>query len=338
MGIACLLFIPSASLRLYPLFLSAFFLLAIGITILQVAANPYVAVLGKPEAGASRLNLAQAFNSLGTTLAPLLGAVVILKVASVALEKLEASTKTTQDVMVYNKTIAHAIATPYTILAIILFLIAIFFIFVKLPKIQGLMTHEHDHDTQILAKKSAWRYKHLLLGAIAIFCYVGAEVSIGSFLVNYISQSFILGCSIAVAGGFVAYYWAGAMIGRFIGAGVQKKISAYKVLTFNVIVAIILVIISMISTGHIALWAILAVGLFNSVMFPTIFVLSIEDLGIHTNQGSGILCAAIVGGAIIPIIQGFFADIPEIGIHHAFFIPVLCYIYIFFFAVKGHKH
>jgi len=336
MATACFLFIPAARMQIYGIFLGAFFVLASGITILQVAANPYVAALGKPETASSRLNLAQAFNSLGTTIAPYLGSIVILAVAIKATEKLKASTKTALDIIVYNHAIANSVQIPYIALGLILLILAIFFLIVKLPKLQGIETH-HDYLVQSEdKKKSAWAFKHLTLGAIAIFVYVGGEVSIGSFLVNYISQDFIAGFSQAKAGSMVALYWGGAMLGRFMGSVVQKKVMPSKVLAFNAIVAIALVITSMITFGHIAMYAILAVGLFNSVMFPTIFCLAIEDLGVHTNQGSGILCTSIVGGAIIPVIQGFFAD--KIGIHHAFFIPVLCYMYIFYYATKGCKH
>lgn len=335
MAIACFMFIPSAKYQVYGMFLTAFFVLAAGITILQVAANPYVAVLGKAETASSRLNLAQAFNSLGTTIAPFLGSIIILGVAIKAADKLKASAKAASDIAAYNHTIASSVQIPYIVLGVILLVLALFFLIVKLPKLQGLETH-HDHTVSIGSKASAWAYRHLTLGAVGIFVYVGAEVAIGSFLVNYLSQNFIGGFSEAKAGGMVALYWGGAMVGRFIGSAVMKKIPANKVLAFNAIIAIVLVVISMMTVGHLAMYTILAVGLFNSVMFPTIFCLAIEDLGVHTNQGSGILCAAIVGGAIIPVVQGFIAD--KVGIHHCFIIPVLCYIFIAFYGLKGCKH
>lgn len=337
MAVACFLFCPAAKLQIYYIFLTAFFVLAAGMTVLQVAANPYVAVLGKSETASSRLNLAQAFNSLGTTIAPVLGSVVILSVVAVAEEKLKASAQTVQDIAVYQHTIANSVQIPYIIFGLVLLSLAIFFLIIKLPKLQALDTH-HNHSAEEYAegKKSAWAYKHLVLGAIAIFTYVGAEVSIGSFLVNYISQPFIAGYSVAKAGGMVGMYWGGAMIGRFMGSAVQKKVMPSKVLAFNAVLAAILVLTTILTHGHTAMYAILAVGLFNSVMFPTIFCLAIEDLGKHTNQASGILCAAIVGGAILPVVQGFFAD--RIGIHYAFFISIICYLYIFYYATKGCKH
>ncbi|NJD21067.1 MAG: sugar MFS transporter [Melioribacter sp.] len=334
-GIGCLLFYPAASMQSYGMFLGALFVLASGITILQVAANPYVAILGKPETASSRLNLTQAFNSLGTTIAPYFGALIILSVAVKTVEDFK--TMSAEQISAYKLAESGAVQVPYLGLAAALFVIAAIFAIVKLPKIEasevgssggdgGSFDHHH---------KSAWGYKHLVLGAIGIFVYVGGEVSIGSFLVNYIGQPFIAGLKESDAGKFVSFYWGGAMIGRFIGSAVQRKINPGKVLSFNAFVAAALVIISMLTFGQVAMWAILAVGLFNSIMFPTIFTLAIDGLGKHTGQASGILCTAIVGGAILPVVQGFFAD--NIGIHHAFFVPVLCYMYIAYYGIKGHK-
>jgi MFS transporter, FHS family, L-fucose permease len=182
---------------------------------------------------------------------------------------------------------------------------------------------------------SAWGYKHLVQGAIGIFVYVGGEVSIDSFLINFLGEPSIAGLAEKDAGKYVSFYWGGAMIGRFIGAAVMQKIQPNKVLTFNAVTAAVLVAMTMIVIGSIAMWTILAVGLFNSIMFPAIFSLAINGLGKHTGQGSGILCAAITGGAILPVLQGIFAD--RIGIQNAFFIPVLCYLYIAYYGWKGYK-
>jgi len=334
-GIGCLLFYPAASIQSYAMFLGALFVLASGITILQVAANPYVAILGKPETASSRLNLTQAFNSLGTTIAPYFGALIILSIAVKTVEDFK--TMNPGQISAYKLAESGAVQVPYLGLAAALFVIAAIFAVIKLPKIEAsdIMASGDDGVNYHDMHKSAWGYKHLVLGAIAIFVYVGGEVSIGSFLVNYLGQPFIAGLKEADAGKFVSFYWGGAMIGRFIGSAVQRKLNPGKVLAFNALVAGILVIISMLTFGQVAMWAILAVGLFNSIMFPTIFTLAIDGLGKHTGQASGILCTAIVGGAILPVAQGFFAD--NIGIHHAFFIPVLCYIYIAYYGIKGHK-
>ncbi|MGC1660840.1 MAG: glucose/galactose MFS transporter, partial [Candidatus Acidiferrales bacterium] len=175
-----------------------------------------------------------------------------------------------------------------------------------------------------------------LFGALAIFVYVGAEVSIGSLLINYFHESFIANLTLEDASRYVAFYWGGAMVGRFIGSALQQKIRASVLLGIAAIVAALLVCASMLTFGHVAMWTIIAVGLFNSIMFPTIFTLSIEGLGPLTADGSGLLVAAIVGGAIIPLAQGALAD--RIGIHHAFFLPVICYLYIAFFGFRGYRH
>ncbi len=332
-GVGCLAFYPAAAIQSYPLFLSAFFALATGITLLQVAANPYVAILGKPETASSRLNLTQAFNSLGTTVAPFFGSIIILAVAvksAAEIVKLSPS-----QLSAYKLAEASAVQVPYLGLAAALFILAAVIGVIKLPSIKAESNNNGESNrTFDYLHDSAWKYKHVILGAIGIFVYVGAEVAIGSFLVNYLGDKNIGGLTATQAGKYVSFYWGGAMVGRFIGSAVLRKIVPGKVLTFNAIVAAFLVILTMLLTGHIAMWAILLVGLFNSIMFPTIFTLGIAGLGKHTGQASGILIMAIVGGALIPVLQGVIAD--TIGIHHAFIIPVLCYIYIAYFGFQGH--
>ena len=211
------------------------------------------------------------------------------------------------------------------ILASVLLLLAGVFSLIKLPQI------EQEQQTQQLTA-SIWQQKHLLLGALAIFVYVGAEVSIGSFLVNFLSEQ---GAHLdeVQAAHYVSYYWGGAMLGRFIGAALMMKIAAHKVLLTNAILAVLAVVVTINSQGQVAIWAILSVGLFNSVMFPTIFSLALRSLGALTSQASGLLCMAIVGGAIIPLIQGALAD--SIGIQLAFFLPAICYMYIAYFAIRS---
>jgi len=386
------LFYPAASYRSYTIFLLALFVLASGITLLQVAANPYVAILGKPETASGRLNLSQAFNSLGTTIAPIFGSILILAVAVKGADEL--AKMGLQEQEAYKLMEAGSVQTPYLLLTGMLILIAIIFASFKLPKIEAASqsagsaegSYDHHHE-------SAWHYRHLVLGAIAIFVYVGGEVAIGSFLINYFKD--LLNMPEAEAGTYVSLYWGGAMIGRFFGSitlsgmtDIKKKniyaslvfvlaillalyvtkeyqnIAAFSFsgfsktlvflgmvflnfIAFNLgkskpgrtlailsVAAAILVIISMLTLGQVAMWSILAVGLFNSIMFPTIFTLAIKGLGKHTGQASGILCTAIVGGAVIPLGQGFLAD--NIGIHHAFILPVLCYLFIAYYGAKGH--
>ena len=324
-GIGTLLFYPAAGIMSYPLFLGAFFILASGITLLQVAANPYVAILGKPETASSRLNLTQAFNSLGTTLAPFFGSFLILSVA----------TKTVADMSVAEKAAeAASVQVPYLILAAALFFIAAIIFKTKLPVIKGeTLKSEKGGTDDGAVRNSAWKYPHLVLGAVGIFVYVGAEVSIGSFLVNFMGEAKIAGFSAEKAGYFISFYWGGAMVGRFIGSWVLRRIKPGKVLAFNSFAAFALVVITILTTGYVAMVAILLVGLFNSIMFPNIFTLGVDGLGKHTGQGSGILCMAIVGGAVIPLLQGFFAD--RIGIQSSFFLPAICYIYIAYYGLKG---
>ena len=332
-GIGCLLFYPAASQHSYPLFLAALFVLASGITLLQVAANPYVTILGGAETASSRLTMTQAFNSLGTTIAPYFGSLFILSAAVNTAEDLKLLDA--NQLSSYQTAQAAAVQNPYLFIAALLFFIAIIFALIKLPNIKVIDQKPDQSVASSIDNQhySAWGYNHLVLGAIAIFLYVGGEVCIGSFLINFMGEPAIAGLAENEAGKYVSFYWGGAMVGRFIGAAVMQKIHPGKVLVFNALAATCLVLITINSSGSIAMWAILSVGLFNSIMFPTIFSLAISGLGSHTGQGSGILCAAIVGGAILPVIQGLFAD--QIGIQAAFFIPVLCYLYISYYGWKG---
>ena len=328
MGLGAFLFVPAASVPSYPLFLGALIVLAAGITCLQVAANPYVTVLGRPETASSRLNLTQAFNSLGTFLAPFFGGLLILSSAPKTMTEIRGMAP---DVLqAYRLHEAATVKTPYVGLGIALVLLAIAIGIFKLPKI------EHaQHKVGEKVNDSIWRHPNLILGAIAIFVYVGGEVSIGSFLVNYFSQPEIGGLTEKVAASLVAFYWGGAMVGRFIGSALLQKVSTRGLLGICAVCAAGLVAISMLTTGHFAMYSIILVGFFNSIMFPSIFTLGVAELGPLTGDGSGIMIMAIVGGAIIPVMQGAIAD--RIGIHHAFFLPVLCYLYILFFALSGSR-
>jgi MFS transporter, FHS family, L-fucose permease len=328
MAVGALLFVPAASAAFYPLFLTALIVLAGGITGLQVAANPYVNLLGRPEAASSRLDLTQAFNSLGTTIAPKIGGLLILGSAPLAIEQLRQLTP--QALHLYRVQQASSVQMPYIVIAGALLLLTLLIGTFKLPKIENAI---HDPGEKVTG--SIWKHPNLFFGAIGIFTYVGAEVSIGSFLVNYFALHEIAGLSTRSAAGFVSFYWAGSMAGRFLGAPVLRRIKPQYVLAFCAILAATLVIASMALDGQLAMWSILAVGLFNSIMFPTIFSLGVAELGPLTGSASGILNTAIVGGAILPVVQCLIAD--RIGIHHAFFIPVACYLYILFYALSGSK-
>ncbi len=328
MSIGALLFIPAASVPSYPLFLGALLVLAAGITALQVAANPYVAVLGPPQTASSRLNLTQAFNSLGTTIGPYLGGLMILSANPRALD--EVRQMSAQALQSYRVHEAASVKLPYLIIAVILLAAALVIAFYKLPAIP-----EAQRSGGNAPKASLWKYRQLVFGAIGIFVYVGAEVSIGSLLINYFGQPEIGHLPEVTAARYVAYYWGGAMIGRFIGSAVLQKVKTGIVLAAAAIAACALVCISMLTFGHVAMWSIIAVGLFNSVMFPSIFTLGIAELGPLTGDGSGVLVMAIVGGAILPVLQGALTD--RIGIHHAFILPAICYLYILYYALRGSR-
>nr|WP_246022985.1 sugar MFS transporter [Lysobacter terrigena] len=320
----CLLFYPAAKSG-YALFLVAFFVLAAGITILQVAANPYVAVLGDPRTASSRLTLTQAFNSLGTTVGPYFGGILILSgAAALAPDQIAAMPAAQQ--AAYRATEASSVQGPYLALAAALALLAVLFALVRLPRIT------HDDTLPGAPTTSIFRHTHLVLGAIGIFLYVGAEVSIGSFLVNFLGEPHIAHMPAADAAKYVSYYWGGAMIGRFIGFAAMRVVRPGIALGFNAAMSMLLVLIATLSGGTLAMWAILAVGLFNSIMFPTIFSMALHRLGDLTGRGSGVLCMAIVGGAIVPFLQGALAD--RIGLQPSFFLPMACYAFILFFGLK----
>lgn len=328
MACGAFLFLPAASSASYPLFLTALLILAAGITGLQVAANPYVDLLGKPETASSRLNLTQAFNSLGTAIAPKIGGLLILSAAPLAVEQLLHLTP--QALHSYRIQEADTVRMPYAVIGLALVLLAILIGGSKLPEIPNTTSRPGEK-----LDDSIWKHPNLLFGAIGIFTYVGAEVSIGSFLVNYMGLPQIAALSAKTAASYVSFYWGGAMIGRFIGAPLLRRFRPSHLLALCSIVAVLLVIASMLFGGHTAMWAILSVGLFNSIMFPTIFTLGVAELGPLTGSGSGVLNMAIVGGAIVPLIQGVIAD--HIGLHHAFFVPVICYLFILFYALRGSK-
>lgn len=326
MGIGALLFIPAASVPSYPLFLGALIVLAAGITALQVSANPYVSVLGPARTASSRLNLAQAFNSLGTTIAPYLGGLFILSAAPLSIDQIRQMAAPA--LQAYRLQQAASVKLPYLVLGVIAIILGIAIALFKLPPIPETERHRGDKSAG-----SLWQYRQLIFGAIGIFVYVGAEVSIGSFLVNYLSQPNIGNITERAAAGFVSFYWGGAMIGRFIGSGLLQKIPTGKLLAIFAAIACLLTMTSMLSFGPLAMWSIIAVGLFNSIMFPSIFTLGIAELGPLTGEGSGILIMAIVGGAIIPVVVGALAD--HLGIHHSLFVPAICYLYIVFYGLKG---
>lgn len=328
MALGAFLFLPAASALSYPLFLGALMVLAAGMTALQVAANAYVSVLGPAETASSRLNLAQAFNSLGTTVGPYVGGLFILGTVVENKDAIAKMSATALHAMRLQQ--AGTVKLPYVVIGLALLAFAVLIGLFKLPAIPEVERHaDGRHDG------SMWKYRHLILGCVAIFVYVGAEVSIGSFLINYFKEPEIGNLPEFIGAKFVAYYWGGAMVGRFIGSAILQKVKTGIVLGVAAFFACALVLTSMLSTGHVAMWSIILVGFFNSIMFPSIFTLGIAKLGPRTGDGSGLLIMSIVGGAIIPLAQGAIAD--RIGVHHAFLLPVICYLYIAFYGLRGSR-
>lgn len=308
-AIGALGFFPAAEFRSYAFFLTSLFVLASGITLLQVAANPYATFLGKPETAPGRLTLVQAFNSLGTTIAPLLGAHLILARSEGASELVQ----------------AQSVQTPYLFIAFTLIALSVIIAKVKLPKIASENVGTEKFDFR--------KYPLLAMGVFGIFAYVGGEVAIGSLLINWMGDAQLGSIDAATAGKYVAFYWGAAMVGRFIGTSFLIKFKPAKVLYVFALSVIALILVSMFTSGTTALASILLIGFFNSIMFPTIFSLSVAGLGAFTANASGILCTAIVGGALIPLFQGLAAD--HIGLRFSFFIPMVCYFYIVYFAHRS---
>lgn len=348
MATGCLLFYPAASYRVFGIFMLAYFILAGGMTILQVAANPFVAVLGSEAGASSRLNLSQAFNSLGTAIAPAVGALFILSDTIKTKDEIAALSETAKETYLASE--ASAVQMPFLGLALFIGLIALIFLFAKLPTLMN--------ETSSGTYSAALKNKNLMLGVLGIFFYVGAEVAIGSYLVNYfldmnlvavikengLMKSIAEGIlnsgltdndNKAIVGVFVTFYWSGAMIGRFVGSYLTKIMKPGKVLGIFATCAILLILISISATGLVSMWSILAVGLFNSIMFPTIFTISIDGLGELKPKASGLLCTAIVGGALIPPLYGFFTDV--VGFKTALLFIIACYAYILFFGYRNLK-
>jgi MFS transporter, FHS family, L-fucose permease len=328
MGTGALLFLPAAAVPSFVMFMIALVVLAGGVTALQVSGNPYVSVLGPPRTASSRLNLTQAFNSLGSTIAPTFGGILILRAAgSTALN--HAYQLPSSALHAYRVQQASYVQKPYIGIALTLFALGYAVACQKLPAVSS------SEKSQPLSSElpSLWSQRHLILGVGAMFLYCGAEITIGSFLVNYISQPHIGAMTPRSASAYVSIYWGGSMIGRFIGSALLRVIKTGTLLSFNAIVAVVLVTTSIVSYGHLAMWTILLVGTFNSIMFPSLFTLGIANLGPLTGKASGVLMSAAVGAAVIPVIQGVVAD--RIGVHSSFFVPAICYIYVAFYGLKG---
>ena len=311
----CLLFIPASASATFAVFLLALFVLASGITVVQVVANPLISLLGPAKTTSSRLTFAQAFNSLGTTIFPYVGSIVILG----GLAEVSAAQLSGAELDAYRVEGTRVVVMAYLGLAAALAVVAAVVWFNR-NRLKG----ERHSGGSIISSFDLLKQKRFGFGAACIFLYVGAEVAIGSFIVNYLMQSSVLGIDEQSAGKLIPLYWGGALVGRFLGSALLRVFSPGKVLTANAIGAIALIIISANSSGTVAGYSLLLVGLMNSIMFPTIFSLACEGLGPRTADGSGVICVAIVGGAVIPPLTGTLADMTG-SLATAFTLPALCY-------------
>ncbi len=323
-------FLPAAYYAQFGIFLAALIVLAAGMTAVQVAVNPYVAIIGPPATASSRLNLAQAFNSVGTFIAPFFGSYLILRGAQ-PLAPAVLHTMSEASRQLYRTTEAATVRLPYIgiTLALVLLAIALGLIKLKTHTASAEVTQDFRPGAYNEARASRdgiWARPWLLGGAVGIFTYVGAEVAIGSLLVNYLGLPQIAGMREEAAARYLMFYWGGAMVGRFLGSAVLQRVRTGPVLGGAAVGAFLLVTMSIATHGHTAMWALLAVGFCNSIMFPSIFTLGIQDLGPLTSKGSSLLIAAIVGGALLPLLAGVLAD--RIGLQLAFIVPAICYLYI----------
>ena len=325
-GVGALAFYPAAKVPSYPLFLLALCVLATGITLLQVAANPYISLIGDPRFASSRLTLAQALNSLGTTLAPSLIGPLILSVGVLGAQQIAQLEPAQAEA--YRITQAGAVQGPYLGIAVGLAVLAMLVYLLRLPPLT-----EAREDPSAHTLLQVLRHPQLRLGVIAIFVYVGAEVGVSSFLINYLEDARIGALDAVTATKYVSYYWGGAMVGRFLGSALMRRISPHTLLCLFALAAIALLITTMSTVGAVAMWSVVAIGLFNSIMFPTLFTFGIEGLGTETSKASSLLVMAIFGGAVIPVLMGKLAD--HIGVQPAFIVPVLCYAYIAWYALRG---
>ncbi len=314
MTAGCLLFIPASSFGLFGLFLVALFVLASGITTVQVVANPLISMLGPARTASSRLTFAQAFNSLGTTIFPYVGSILILG----SLASIDPTTLSGAALDAFRGAETQVVVHTYMGLAIALVLVAAVMWFRRKSLVEAPAA-----PTPILRAFNLLARPRFAFGALCIFLYVGGEVAIGSVIVNYLMQSSVLGLAGDAAGKHLPFYWGGAMVGRFIGAWLLRLFAPGKVLACAAAAVIVLLTVSANSVGIVSGWSLLAIGLFNSIMFPTIFTLASEGLGKRAAEGSGVICVAIVGGAIVPLITGTAADIW--GLKHALIVPAVCY-------------
>lgn len=326
-----LLFVPAASVRLYGFFLFALFVMACGQGVLEVAANPYVTILGPPETSERRLNLAQSFNSVGAVLTPVLGAAFIL--TGVEYSRAQLAAMTPAQLQAYEISEAATVKVPYLVIAGLFLSVAALIFLAHLPEVR----EEDEADEDVLGStglRGLWPYKHLLKGVLAQFCYVGAQVGVASFIIRFAQYS-VPGMPEKHAADFLKLHLLGFMIGRFAGSAIMKHVPAPRLLSFFGASALTCLTLVLLGSGMAPLWSLVLLGFFHSIMFPTIFALSLKHLGPHTKLGSSLLVMSIIGGAIVPALMGYISDASNI--RYAFLVPFACHVYVLYFAARGYR-
>jgi len=325
------LFIPAASIRLYGFFLFALFVMACGQGVLEVAANPYVTILGPPESSERRLNFAQSFNSVGAVVTPFVGAAFIL--SGVEYTRAQLAAMNPAQLQAYQAMEANTVRIPYLVITGVFLAVAMLILFSNLPEVQ-----EEDGETKSAAGekglRGVWPYKHLLKGVLAQFFYVGAQVGVASFVIRFAQYS-MPGLPEKHAANYLKLHLLGFMLGRFAGSAIMKNVAASRLLSLFGVSALTCLTVVLLGTGVAPTWALVLLGFFHSIMFPTIFALSIKHLGPHTKLGSSLLVMSIIGGAVFPAMMGYISDMSSI--RYAFLVPFFCHIYVLYFAARGYR-
>src|ERR1700693_2468482 len=328
-----LLFIPAASVRLYGFFLFALFVMACGQGVLEVAANPYVTILGPPESSERRLNFAQSFNAVGAVVTPIIGGAFILSGIEHSADQLAAMTP--EQSIAYSALEASRVRGTYLAITALFLLVAVLLYFTRLPEIR-----EVSGDTVPEREKAPrnhweiWRHKHLVKGVLAQFFYVGAQVGVTSFVIRF-TQHLLPGTPERVAANFLKWHLIGFMVGRFAGSAMMKRIAPPRLLGFFAVCAFLCTWTAIAGSGAVSVWAVVLLGFFDSIMFPTIFALSVKNLGVYTQIGSALLVMSIIGGALVPALMGYISDTSSI--QKAFVVPLICYAYVIYFSLRVYK-
>ncbi len=334
--VGALLFLPAAKFVSFPLFLAAIFVVGSGVAALQTSVNPYVSILGPEDSAPIRLNLAQAGNSIGGSIAPWVAGTFFLTGAVLSPDQV--ALKDAAEQHAYQVGIADTVRVPYLVIAFGLVILGIAVAFMRLPHIEATQSFRPAKAGDPLLSRSIWSYKHTVLGALGIFAYVGVEVGLATTMVLYFSDVAHGGLNVLLkpeAQKLVVFYWLGALVGRLLGSWMMSKIKAGKLLGLFGLAAAAMVVVAIFTAGYIPIGCLLLVGFFNSVMFPNIFTLGIVGLGPMTSKGSGLIMTAVVGGAVIPVVIGYLVDNTTYQI--ALILPVLCYLYIAYYGFVGSK-